>query len=151
MYVRMEKSLFCFSFTNNYFNLFFLSSQHNRRVETIQPHIPCHQHNMRLETIQPHIPCHQEALMEPDLHIVRIFYSWLKKNCKDHVSGICCYLMPLSTIFQLYRGSQFYWWRKLEYPEKTTDLPQVTDKLYHIMLYQVHLDMREIRIHNLWW
>ena len=25
---------------------------------------------------------------------------------------------------------QFYWWRKPEYSEKTTDLPQVTDKLY---------------------
>jgi len=41
-----------------------------------------------------------------------------------------------ATDFQQYLSNilavSFIWWRKLEYPEK------ITDKLYHIMLYQVH-------------
>ena len=62
----------------------------------------------------------------------RVIPGRLKLSCSVMV------ITPLPTIFQLYRGGQFDWWSKPGYQEETTDMSQVTDKLYHTMLYQLH-------------
>jgi hypothetical protein len=49
-------------------------------------------------------------------------------------------LTPLSTIFRLYRSSQFNWWRKPATCRKSLD------KLYHVMLYRVHLGNMKLLI-----
>ena len=65
-----------------------------------------------------------------------------RKNPHRFGFGYFLCLTPLSSVSVLYRGGQFYWWRKSEDPVKTTDLSQVTDKLYHLMLFRVHLGVQ---------
>ena len=63
----------------------------------------------------------------------------------DYIGGGVWCLAPFSKIFQLYCGSKFIGG---ENGVTRENLSQITDKLYHIKLYQVHLVMNGVRTHN---
>ena len=70
---------------------------------------------------------------------------------------IFCFLLLL--FFMVFNAtfnniSEILWWSVLlvvetQYPEKSTDLSQEPEKLYHIILYRVHIAMNGVRTHNL--
>ena len=81
--------------------------------------------------------------------IVHYIYPTAKQYHLQYKMEGLWFLTSHSTVFQLYRGDQFYCWMKQEHSKKTTELSQATDKLYHIKLYRVHLAMSDIRIYNI--
>jgi hypothetical protein len=77
--------------------------------------------NIAIRLKRPYL-CHQIVWRE-------LLHSFLESTVVGKLTISLCWgrfglwrLTPLSTIFQLYRGGQFYWWRKPEYPEKTNYL-----------------------------
>jgi len=86
------------------------------------------------------------SLLYSPLQKITASYCIIDYACLVWLLGLWC-LTPLSRYLS-YIVVVSFMWRKPEYPEKTTDLSQVTDKLYHIMLHRVHLAMNRVRTHN---
>ena len=96
-----------------------------------------------------------------DFHFIPYILFFTEIGCNYYVSkndkikvinfwglGLWC-LTPLSTIFQLYRGGQFYLFvEEIEVPGENHRLSQVTEKHNNIMVYRVHLALTRIRTHN---
>jgi uncharacterized DUF497 family protein len=112
--------------------------------------------NCPIKTVQKYLKFNEDNTFEITMN--RVFFQTLKHF--GHFIIIILGTMHIQGLWLIVFNATFnnisvISWRSVslveetEYQEKGRDLPQVTDKLYHILLYRIHLDWAGFKLTTL--